>query len=381
MKIVDVRVHTTWGDPRNWVFVKIVTDKGLHGWGEATLEGYEQTVAARVRELGAQLIGEDALAVEHHWQRIYRHAFWRGGSVANTALSGLDQALWDLRGKAWGVPVYALLGGPVRDSIRLYTHVGIYDPGQLEVDATRDLADGYTAMKTGAWQSDTKLPEHRLIEAFAERVARLRQLVGPDVDLMIDNHGRSRASSAARLMHALAPSRLFWLEEPTPPDDLDALARLRQDQPLMDLAAGERLYSKWDFAPLIERRLVDVIQPDLSHAGGISECKKIAACAETRYIQVAPHNPQGPVSTAAAAHLGMAIPNFLILEYVRSSSRDRVLRDPMREAWQPVRGCLRVPDLPGLGLDVDEEALAASPMRPTAKGGGAWNSDNSVADV
>ena len=377
MKISEVRVYTTWGDPRNWVFVKISTDKGLHGWGEATLEGNEETVAARVREFGAQLIGEDALAVEHHWQRLYRHHFWRGGAVSNSALAGIDQALWDLRGKAWGAPVYALLGGPVRKHIRLYTHVGIYDPTKLEEDALRDMNDGFTAMKTGAWQSDTELPEHRLVEAFAERVMRLRKLVGPDVDLMIDNHGRSRASSAARLMHALAPGRLFWFEEPTPPDDLEALTRIRADQPPMDIAAGERLYSKWDFMPLIDGRLVDIIQPDLCHAGGITECKKIAAYAETHYIQVAPHNPQGPVSTAAAAHLGMAIPNFLILEYVRSPYRDRVMREP----WSVVSGNLQVPDRPGLGVELDEDTLMASPMRAVTKTGGAWASDGSVADV
>jgi galactonate dehydratase len=377
MKITGVRVYITWGDPRNWVFVKVLTDRGLHGWGEATLEGNEDTVAARVREFGTQLIGEDPLAVEHHWQRLYRHHFWRGGPVSSSALSGLDQALWDLRGKAWNVPAYSLLGGPVRSSIRLYTHVGIYDPGLLEADALRDQGNGFTAMKTGAWQSDTQLPEHQLVDAFAERVMRLRKLVGPDVDLMIDNHGRSRASSAARLMHALAPARLFWLEEPTPPDDLDALSRLRVDQPPMDIAAGERLYSKWEFAPLIERRLVDIIQPDLCHAGGITECKKIAAFAETRYIQVAPHNPQGPVSTAAAAHLGMAIPNFLVLEYVLSPNRDRILRDP----WPVTKGHLEVPDRPGLGVELDEDALMASPMRPLGKSGGAWQSDGSVADI
>ena len=377
MKITDIRVFVTWGAPRNGVLVKVNTDKGLHGWGEATLEGNEDAVAARVRELGAQLIDEDPLAVEHHWQRLYRHHFWRGGPVSNSALSGLDQALWDLRGKAWGVPVYALLGGPVRTGIRLYTHVGIYDPNQLEADALRDVEDGFTAMKTGAWQSDTQLPEHQLIDTFAERVHRLRRLVGPDIDLMIDNHGRSRTSSAARLMHALAPARLFWFEEPTPPDDLDALARLRIDQPTMDIAAGERLYSKWDFMPLIDRHLVDVIQPDLCHCGGITECKKVAAYAETRYIQVAPHNPQGPVSTAAAAHLGMAIPNFHILEYVRAPHRDRVLREP----WPVVKGVLQVPDRPGLGIELDEEALLASPMRVFGKTGGAWAADGSVADV
>ncbi|MCC6630043.1 MAG: galactonate dehydratase [Chloroflexi bacterium] len=378
MRITDIRTYTTWGEPRNWVFVKVVTDTDLYGWGEATLEGKEETVRASVHELGKALVGQDPTASEHHWQALFRHGFWRGGVVLNSALAALDQALWDIRGKAWGVPVYRLLGGPTRRTIRLYTHVGIYNPDLLEEDAHRDLADGFTAVKTGAWAGDAALPETEAIAAFAERVARLRAIVGPTIDIMIDNHGRSRPSTAVRLMQALQPYGLLWLEEPTQPDDLEALARLRAAGPTMDLATGERLYSKWDYLPLLERRLVDVIQPDLCHAGGLTEAKKIAALAEAYYVQVAPHSPQGPVSTAAAAHLGMAIPNFLILEFVRSAPyRDRVLKEP----WVVEQGHLTVPDRPGLGIDLDEDALAASPMRPVGVPRGAWAADGSVADV
>lgn len=378
MKITDVQTFITWGEPRNWVFVKIVTDAGLHGWGEATLEGREETVRTCVAELGAWLIDQDPLATERHWQRLYRHGFWRGGVVLNSALAGIDQALWDLRGKAWGVPVYRLLGGPARDRLRLYTHVGIYDPGLLEEDARRDIADGFTAVKTGAWAGDAALPESEATAAFAERVARLRAIVGPGVDIMIDNHGRSRPATAVRLMDALQPHNLLWLEEPTQPDDLEALARVRAAGPRMDLATGERLYSKWEYVPLLERRLVDVIQPDLCHAGGITECKKIAALAEAYYVQVAPHSPQGPVSTAASAHLALAIPNFLILEFVRSAPyRDRILREP----WVVRDGHLEVPERPGLGVDLDEDALLASPPRPVGIPRGAWAADGSVADV
>jgi len=378
MQIREIRTYITWGEPRNWVFVKVLTDTDLYGWGEATLEGREETIQACVGELGKTLIGKDPLAVEHHWQALYRHGFWRGGVVLNSALAGLDQALWDLRGKAWGVPVYQLLGGPTRQRIRLYTHVGIYNPAEMEADAQRDVADGFTALKTGAWAGDSGLPEADQIAAFAERVARLRHTVGPAVDILIDNHGRSRASSAVRLMQALQPYDLFWLEEPTQPDDLVSLARVREAGPGMDLATGERLYSKWEYVPLLERRLVDIIQTDLCHAGGISECKKIAALAEAYYVQVAPHSPQGPLSTAAAAHLALAIPNFLILEFVRSAPyRDRVLR----EAWHVGDGQLVVPDRPGLGVDLDEDALAASPPRPVGVPRGAWAADGSVADV
>ncbi len=378
MEVREIRTFVTWGAPRNWVFVKVLTDAGIHGWGEATLEGKEETVRACVHELGRGLIGQDPLAVEHHWQALYRHGFWRGGVVLNSALAALDQALWDLRGKAWGVPVYRLLGGPTRRRVRVYTHVGIYNPAEMEEDARRAVADGFTAMKTGAWAGDTALPEAEAIAAFAERVGRLRAVVGPRVDIMIDNHGRSRPATAVRLMDALQPFGLLWLEEPTPPDDIEALARVRAAGPRMDLATGERLYSKWEYVPLLERRLVDVIQPDLCHAGGLTECKKLAALAEAYYVQVAPHSPQGPVSTAAAAHLALAIPNFLILEFVPSAPfRDRILREP----WVVREGHLEVPERPGLGVELDEDALLASPPQRVGVPRGAWAADGSVADV
>jgi galactonate dehydratase len=376
--IRELKTFQMWGEPRNWVFVRLTTDEGICGWGEGTLEGKEETVQAAIRELGSYLIGKDPTAVEHHWQAMYRHGFWRGGVVLNSALSALDQAMWDIRGKVAGLPVYRLLGGPTRERIRLYTHVGIYDPSKLVEDAQRDLSDGFTAVKTGAWAGDADRPEPNAIAAFADRVGLLRETVGPDVDIMIDNHGRSRPSTAVRLMQALAPFGLFWFEEATQPDDLSGLLALRAAGASMDLASGERLYSKWDYRPLLEQRLVDVIQPDLCHAGGITECKKIAALAEAYYVQVAPHSPQGPVSTAAAAHLAMAIPNFHILEYVRSEPwRSQVLREP----WAVEAGHLIVPERAGLGINLDEAAIAASPPRAVGVPRVAWHADGSVADV
>ena len=378
MKITEIRTTITWAGLRNWVLVKIMTDKGLYGWGEATLEGKEETVQTAVKELGDTLIGKNPLAVEHHWQTLYRHGFWRGGVVLNSALAALDHALWDIRGKAWDVPVYALLGGPTRDYLRLYTHVGIYKPEEIIEDALKDVADGFTAMKTGAWKGDSVLPEPERIQKFAERIGQLREAVGPKVDIMVDDHGRGRPASAMRLMQALEPYHLFFLEEPTQPDDLDGLARIRAANPKMDLATGERLYSKWDFLPLFEKRLIDIVQPDLAHAGGITETKKIAAMAEAYYVQVAPHNPQGPVSTAACAHLGMAIPNFLVLEYVRSEPyRDQVLK----EAWPVENGRLIVPDRPGLGVDIDEDMALSSPPRLSRVPRGAFGADGSAMDV
>ncbi|MBX3049959.1 MAG: galactonate dehydratase [Caldilineaceae bacterium] len=378
MRITEVRTIISWAGLRNWVFVQVRTDTGLYGWGEGTLEGKERTVEQAIQTLSETLIGQDPLTVEHNWQILYRHGFWRGGVVLNSALAALDQALWDIRGKAWGVPVYALLGGPTRKHLRVYTHVGIYQPQLMIEDALRDVEDGYTAMKTGAWAGDSRLPETDRIAAFAERIGQLRQAVGPKVDLMVDDHGRGRPSSGVRLMQALEPFDLFFLEEPTQPDDVEGLSRVRAANPKMDLATGERLYSKWDFRSLLEQRLVDVIQPDLCHAGGISECKKIAAMAEAYYVNVAPHNPQGPVATAAAAHLSMAIPNFHILEFVRSEPyRGQALTEP----WVVEAGNLLVPDLPGLGVDLNVETLQASTPRLSRVPRDAFAADGSVFDV
>lgn len=378
MRITEIRTIISWAGLRNWVFVQVRTDTDLYGWGEGTLEGKERTVEQAIHTLSETLIGQDPLAVEHLWQILYRHGFWRGGVVLNSALAALDQALWDLRGKAWGVPVYALLGGPTRKHLRVYTHVGIYQPQLMIEDALRDVEDGYTAMKTGAWAGDSRLPEVDRIAAFAERIGALRQAVGPKIDIMVDDHGRGRPASGVRLMQALEPFDLFFLEEPTQPDDVEGLARVRAANPKMDLATGERLYSKWDFRSLLEQRLVDVIQPDLCHAGGISECKKIAAMAEAYYVNVAPHNPQGPVATAAAAHLSMAIPNFHILEFVRSEPyRDQALTEP----WVVEAGNLLVPDLPGLGVDLNVETLQASTPRLSRVPRDAFAADGSVFDV
>ena len=378
MKITAVNTLASWAGLRNWVLVKIETDTELYGWGEATLEGEEDVVMAEIERMGQQLIGHDPSRVEHIWQLLYRHAFWRGGAVHNSALAGIDQALWDLRGKEWKVPVYQLLGGKVREFIRLYTHVGIYEPDRMEEEARRDVEDGYTAMKTGAWTGDGLLPNRERIELFAERIGRLRNTVGDSIDIMVDDHGRGTPSSATRLMKALAPFDLFFLEESVQPDDLTGLERLRQADPPMDLAAGERLYSKWDFRSILEKRLLDIIQPDLCHAGGISEVRKIAAMAEAYYVQIAPHNPQGPISTAAAAHLGLAIPNFLILEYVR---QDTYRDDTMCESWIVDQGCLFVPDTPGLGVELNVETLLESPMRKLDFQVDCYASDGSVKDV
>jgi galactonate dehydratase len=354
VKITAIRPYLTRAVERNWLFVKVETDAGLHGWGEASLELKERTVAQAIIDLEPFLLGEDPTRIEHIWQILHRQGFWRGGVVLNSALSGIDQALWDLTGKAYGVPVYKLLGGAVRDRIRLYTHGGPADLPAIK-------ADGFTAVKSGPGVDTSSARDHEVAAKFLEYVQELREAAGPDFDLMIDNHGTSRPQQAIRMLDAVDDLGLFFFEEPCPPDNPDVLEPVARRGFSTAIATGERLFTRWGFRTILEKQLVSVIQPDLCHAGGISEVRRIAAAAETYYVQVAPHNPYGPVSTAACLHLCAAIPNFLILEYVRTNEpwRSKMQKgDPQRAR----DGYLALPEAPGLGIDLDEEVLASRPF-------------------
>lgn len=354
MKITAIRPYLMRAVERNWLFVKVETDTDVYGWGEASLELKERTVAQAVTDLEPFLIGEDPTRIEHLWQTLYRQGFWRGGVVLNSALSGIDQALWDITGKAYGVPVYKLLGGAVRDRIRLYTHGGCQ-----AVPAVREA--GFTAIKCGPGVDTSSRRDYEVAGKFADHVRAMREAMGPDMDLMIDNHGASRPQQALRMLAAVEDRDLLFFEEPCPPDNPDVLEPLARAGFRTGLATGERLYTRWGFRTLLEKQLVSVIQPDLCHAGGISEVRRIASMAETYYVQVAPHNPYGPVSTAACLHLCAAIPNFLILEYVWTNEpwRSRVQKgDPIRNE----DGYLRLPEAPGLGIDLDEQVIAGRPF-------------------
>jgi galactonate dehydratase len=374
MKITAVRPFLMRAVERNWLFVKVETDTELYGWGEASLELKERTVAQAVEDLEPFLLGEDPTCIEHLWQILYRHGFWRGGVVLNSALSGIDQALWDLTGKVYGVPVYRLLGGPVRDRIRLYAHGGCD-----AVPAIREA--GFTAVKCGPGVDTSSQRDHVVAERFREHVCAMREASGPDMDLMIDNHGTSRPQQAIRMLSAVDDLGLLFFEEPCPPDNPDVLEPIARCGFKTRLATGERLFTRWGFRTVLERQLVSVIQPDLCHAGGISEVRRIAAMAETYYIQVAPHNPYGPVSTAACLHLCAAIPNFLILEYVWTNEpwRSRVQKgEPIRSEG----GYLKLPEAPGLGIDLDEEVIAARPYDPVAISSyRRYDADGAVADA
>lgn len=374
MKITDVQTFLMEGVRRQWLFVKIITDEGVYGWGEGTLERHEKAVEAAIHAIANRIEGRDPTQVEKLWQALYRHGFWKGGVVLGSAISAIDQALWDITGKVYGQPVYKLLGGAVRDRVRAYTHA-------QDLRGARSLVDeGFTAFKTGGWVVGTdKVREKDIPDALHEKIRSMRAEVGPDVDIMIDNHGRSRPAVAIKQIEAVEEFDVFFFEEPVPPENLDSFELVRQAGFRTELATGERLYFRWGFKELLARRLVDIVQPDICHGGGISELRRIAAAAETEHIAFAPHNPNGPVACAASVQLCAATPNFIILETARDLPwHDRVQKKPLKIE----NGFFELPTEPGLGIDLDEEVIASRPYNPDRAYVGSWNDeDNSVADV
>ena len=383
MKIVAIENQLMRVARQNWHFVKITTDEGITGVGEASLEGREKTVAAAVDEFSRYLIGEDPGPIEHHWQRLHRHGFWRGGVVLNSAIAAIDQALWDIKGKRLGVPVYELLGGPTRQRVRVYTHAGGATT-EATVERVHELMElGYRAFKLGTARpkevgdAGGEMDERQIIRRTEERIGKVREAVGPDVDLMLDNHGRFMPAFAIELMHVLQPFNMLFLEELVPPENLSALEKVSLVKANVPLATGERLFSKWEFRELIEKQIVDVVQPDICHAGGISELKKIAAMAEAYYIKVAPHNPNGPVATAASLHLAASIPNFLILETAYAEP----FRSQVQKSGLTIKdGWIDLPTAPGLGVELDEDVIRAHPYSPHDYSP-MYYPDGSVADI
>ena len=340
------RLETFLVKPR-WLFLKVHTNAGIVGLGEPITEGRAQTCAEAIKEIEPYLVGKDPRRVAHHWQAIYRHAFYRGGPVLTSALSGIDQALWDIKGKALGVPVYELLGGPTRNRIRVYAHAGtIEQMKQMQ-------AKGFTAFKTGP----AKKRPSRYIETqgavnyAAERFAELRKAMGPDVDIAIDFHGAISPATAKLLIKALEPHQPMFIEEPCQCQNHDVMAEIARGTHL-PIATGERVFTKWGFREVLEKRAATVLQPDLCHAGGITEVRLIAGMAEAYYASIAPHNPLGPISLAAGVQLAASIPNFLCQEQV--SLGDGYIKKPFT-----VRdGYLDLPTGPGLGIELDENAIA-----------------------
>jgi galactonate dehydratase len=334
--------------------VKVTTDQGLVGWGETTLEAKPHSVMAAVEELAAYLIGKDPLRIEHHWQHIYRSAFFRGGPVNMSALSGLDQALWDIAGKYFGVPIYQLLGGPVRDRIRVYAHWGIDNLSAAGLDAARQRLDrlqtmGYTAYKSGPGGKWRGHEPPAVIDEFVRRAYLMREWTGNEVELAFDFHAKMTPALAIEICHEIKGMRPMFVEEPVPQENVDALKQVTDHVPF-PIATGERLLTRWDFREVFEKNAAAYIQPDASHAGGISELKRIANMAEVYYVHVLPHCAIGPVAFAACLQVDAAIPNFLIQEQVDVGLGNGLLEDN----FQVIGGHVALPTLPGLGLRINE---------------------------
>jgi galactonate dehydratase len=361
--------------------VKITTDNGLVGWGETTLEGKPKSTVAAVEELADYLLGKDPLRIEHHWQQIYRSAFFRGGAVLMTALSGIDQALWDIAGKHYGVPVYQLLGGAVRDRVRVYAHWGIADMTDAGLAAARERlerlrASGYTAFKSGpggAWRGHEP---PAVIDAFVRRAYLMREWVGPEVELAFDLHGKMTPALAIEICHELKGMRPMFVEEPVPQENVAALRQVTERAPV-PIATGERLLTRWGFREVCEQQAAAYLQPDVSHVGGITELKKVANLAEIYYMHIAPHCAIGPIALAAALHVDAVVPNFLIQEQIDASLGDGLLQEP----WLVRDGHIELPTRPGLGFEIDEREAEQNRVYQEELGGEFYYpNDGSVAD-
>ncbi|TPI35175.1 galactonate dehydratase [Mesorhizobium sp. B3-2-1] len=355
MKITSL---TTYIVPPRWLFLKIETDAGVTGWGEPVVEGRALTVEAAVKELGDYLIGKDPRLIEDHWTVMHRGGFYRGGPILMSAIAGIDQALWDIKGKALGVPVHELLGGKLRDTIKVYSWIGGDRPAEVAAGAREMVARGFLALKMNGTEELQIVDSHDKIDAAVERVAMVREAVGSGIGIAVDFHGRVHRPMARILVKELEPYRLMFIEEPVLSESREALKEIAA-LGSTPIALGERLYSRWDFKSVFEEAIVDIIQPDLSHAGGITECRKIAAMAEAYDVAVAPHCPLGPIALAACLQLDAVSYNCFIQEQSLgihyNAANDLLDYAANKDVFRYEDGYVAIPDGPGLGVEIDED--------------------------
>ncbi len=379
MKIADIKTFFAHVG-RNFVFVKVLTDEGIHGIGEAYSVGPDLATKEVIDYFKGWLVGENPTNIEHLWAKMYNFSRFPGGSVINSAISGIEHALWDIAGKAAGLPVYKMLGGKTRDKVRVYQNPGGNTPQET---AERALAlietYGYTALKIGPHpQGSAAMPYSQVLRYTEAKMKALRQAVGEDVDIGVDAHAKIfEPYRALQMAEVLKPYHPFFFEEPIRPENIEAMARVA-DKIEIPLATGEDLYTKYEFRDLLVAHAADIIQPDICIAGGLLELKKIAAMAEAFYVTVAPHNPMGPLATVVNVHLATCIPNFLILEYHPDDKPPR--RDLLVEPLIVKDGYIPVPDRPGWGVELNEEALAQYPYKAWSRGF-SYREDGSVAFI
>ena len=364
MKITDIKTYNVFSYRTNFVFVKIETDEGISGVGEGTLEYKEHALLGAIEDIKRVLIGQDPRQVERICFELYRDSYWRIGPVLQSAISAVEMAMWDIKGKALGVPVYELLGGKVRDSIRMYANgwfAGAKTPDEFASAAAKAKEMGITALKWDPFGKNYLYMDNADFRHSMEIVEAVRGAVGNEVGLLIEAHGRFDIATGIKIANALKPFDPYFLEEPTPPDSFDALAEVRRKSPV-PIAAGERVYSPMQLRTFLEKGCADYVQPDVSHCGGISAIKKMAAIAETYYVALAPHNPSGPVANAAALNLAAALPGFRILEIMLTDVSWRGELTNEKVVFE--NGNILIPDGAGLGLELNEENCLKYPFQP-----------------
>ena len=381
-EIVDYELFEV---PPRWLFLRLETDDGTVGWGEPVVEGRARTVRTAVEELlDNYLLDEDPSRIEDHWQTMYRGGFYRGGPVLMSAIAGIDQALWDIKGKQFGAPVHELMGGAARDRIRVYQWIGGDRPSDVAEQAREQVEAGFTALKMNATEEIERVDDPATVDAAVDRLRQVREAVGDDVGIGVDFHGRVTKPMAKRLVKELEQYEPMFVEEPVLPEHNDALPEIAQHTST-PIATGERMFSRWDYKEIFEQGVVDVIQPDLSHAGGITEVKKIAAMAEAYDVAMAPHCPLGPLALASCLQVDATSANAFIQEqsldihYNETSDVLDYLVDP--SVFDYDDGYVQIPDQPGLGVEIDEDYVREQAQQDVDWHNPVWrHDDGSVAE-
>ncbi len=364
MKITDIKTYTMDAFRTNWTFIRVETDEGLYGWGEASLGTREKALEGCVEDMKRLVLGRNPMDIEKMWFEVYRDSYWKGGPVMMSALSGIEIALWDILGKFYGVPVCNLLGGRMRESVPMYANAwftGARLPEDFARAARKTVAMGVRALKWDPFGKAHMTLSLAEMDRAVAIVGAVRDAVGPAVDLLIECHGRFNPYTAIEVSRQLAPMRPMLLEEPTVPDNIDSLARVREHS-LVPIAAGERFYGKYHFRDVLQKGAIDIAQPDIFHTGGILESKKIAAMCEADHIPVSFHNPSGPISNAAILQLAACTPNFLIHEIMLTDGSFRLSVTDEEVVFED--GCIVIPQKPGLGIDVRVDEVEKRPYVP-----------------
>ena len=364
MKISNVKIYTLDAYRTNWAFVKVETDEGLYGWGEASLGTNEMSLEGMINDLKRLVVGRNALEIEKLLFEVYRDIYWKGGPVLMSAISGIEIALWDIAGKYFNTPTYTFFGGKMRDKVKMYANgwfIRAREPEEFAAKAKQTVQLGVKALKWDPFGAAHMTISKEQMAKSMDIVGAVREAVGPDVELLIECHGRFNPSTAVEISRELAQYKVMFMEEPCPPDNIDSTAWVH-DHAAVQVAAGERCYGKYHCEELLSKKAVDVMQPDVFHVGGMLEGKKVAAMAEAKHIPVSFHNPSGPISNAAILQLAATVPNFLIHEIMLTDGNFRKLITNEEVVYED--GYILIPDKPGLGIEVNEEEILKRPYKP-----------------